>query len=1065
LAFWGQLLFYGFGKYRYRPSSDLIFPINSYFKGILQLSDSPIAKTDNAEPQHRKKHWKASISVFFGVMLLALMLVLAITGANELTSIHYVERLAKEITEASLPTLVDNQKILLNVENLRRLTEVAYVSNDARIRRDARINARSLIAESIFLTDESLRADGLKVTRYIDSMVRIKDSIDKVRLTLGQIIKDYFLSLNEFAHLDQEWDGEAKLYDFIFNDMMVLFSQATPSNLDQFTKSSLEQIARTREHFGRISVGAQEADVEAMSAALNKAEKSIDDFSEALGQIESLRAELLSLWREEDILLKNMRDRVRLGGEHSVNNALTSIQEAAGQTSTTAILSFGFMVIAILAFFIITYAFITKPLRWTSMKLEDIQSGKLDTVPPVINVKEISTMASMLDRFSDHLSNLYQHSTALEEEAAEKKDLEEIMRVVFQASLDGYLVWDNGQVKQVSPMVVQLLDAESPEEIMSAPGNFGLDPKNVNQATVEVMREGWFREELGLLTKSGGQLPCEITYLPLHFHGSFCILSYIRDLRKQKKNEEALLAAKVQAEVATKAKSEFLANMSHEIRTPMNGILGLAHLLQETNLGDNQREYLNRVQDSARSLLHIINDILDFSKIEAGRLDMENTEFDLEKVLKAVVDFNSNQAEQKGVELFMSVPPKGCGTIIGDPTRLHQVLSNLVSNAIKFTEKGHVSVSTYELEPDTLPSGEISLGFTVEDTGIGLSPEQIGKLFSAFTQADTSTTRKYGGTGLGLAISKRLVEMMGGHIWCESKPGQGSSFHFTARFGQSQTPSLTEAPELSRFSGLEALVLSPGQKGLDNIREHLNNFHVLQVSFMDPMEAFKVLQRNPGRFGVVLVDGKTLGAMDFMQKARKIYAKDKLPAILLVAPSAQPTDQSERDLFNSILIKPFSPSTFFNAISQAFGDKVKLESGSGRKGQADSMISGIRGSRILLAEDNEVNQLVASKILEKAGMVVSIANNGLEAVEMIEREDYDLVLMDIQMPEMDGLQAARRIRSNPKFALLPIVAMTAHAMSGDKELSLEAGMNDHITKPINLAELFMALAKWIPPKI
>lgn len=436
---------------------------------------------------------------------------------------------------------------------------------------------------------------------------------------------------------------------------------------------------------------------------------------------------------------------------------------------------------------------------------------------------------------------------------------------------------------------------------------------------------------MSLRTKSGETVPCEVSHLPLVFHENTSLLSYIRDLRAQKKTEEALLAAKEQAEVATRAKSEFLANMSHEIRTPMNAILGLTHILRDTSLDENQCDYLSRVEGSAEGLLRIINDILDFSKIEAGRLEIENTDFQLGELLQSVISLNLPAAEQKKVELNLEPSSASSKALKGDPVRLKQVLNNLVSNAVKFTDRGRITISVAE-RPPAGAEGGVRLEFAVRDTGIGLTQAQVDKLFSAFTQADASTTRKYGGTGLGLAISKRLVEMMGGEIWCESRPGEGSTFYFTAILGAS----IQTGPEGTRGG------------------------------------------RPPGR------------------------------------------------------------------------------------AEAMDMATGIRGARILLAEDNEVNQLVARKILEKAGLMVRIANNGREALEMIAAETFDLVLMDIQMPEMDGLEAARQLRADPRYNDLPIVAMTAHAMSGDRELSLEAGMNDHITKPIDLLELFGALVRWIP---
>ena len=520
----------------------------------------------------------------------------------------------------------------------------------------------------------------------------------------------------------------------------------------------------------------------------------------------------------------------------------------------------------------------------------------------------------------------------LEEEEARKQDLEEIMRTVFQASLDGYVVWDSGHMEDISPGALKLLELEDRAEFIREHDAFGLTNSHLQDVFKRVMAQGHVREELLLRTRSGALAPCEISHLPLKRRGSTCLLSYIRDLREQKKNEEALLAAKEQAEVAAKAKSAFLANMSHEIRTPMNAILGLSHLIHDQNLSEQQKEYLSRIEDSSDSLLRVINDVLDFSKIEAGKVEIEAREFHLPELLDSVVKANLDAAEKKGLSLTLSSFPPDALALVGDPVRLRQVLNNLIDNAIKFTENGAVIVSGGPAADQPGSGGGMLYEFSVADSGIGLDCADMEKLFTAFSQADNSNTRKYGGTGLGLAISQKIVELMGGRIWCESQPGEGSVFRFTVRF---ESPAETAA-----------------------------------------------------------------------KAGKKESARNK----------------------------------------------------------AVELAAGLEGGRILLVEDNEVNQLVARKIMEKAGLKVSIAENGLRALNMLENESFDLVLMDIQMPEMDGLEATRQIRAQAKFAELPILAMTAHALRGDKELSLEAGMNGHITKPINLPELFGALSTWIPNK-
>jgi signal transduction histidine kinase/DNA-binding response OmpR family regulator len=902
----------------------------------------------------------------------------------------------------------------------------------------------------------------LKASYAIDNLVKARDRIENLRGRLSQTALDHFNALeNLLARLPIAAGHEAHQIFFLKN---IIAGNAAVSAEDKakYLEESRSQLGAVKDILDRSTGGGWTAD-ETLQNVFLEVETTLENYVAGAREIEELNAQSAAYWTDIDLVLKTMRDKIRLGSEHSINRALTSIREATGTTTTTTYVMFGLMALFIVIDFVVVYLYITRPLRWTSDKLKAIQAGKLDAKLPAINITEVSTIADLLDRFSDHLSALYRQTNQLEEEAARKKDLEEIMRAVFKASMDGYIVWNGAHIEQVSPGALKLLGLDDEADFVADHTRYGLSDEHLRNIFDMALMKGSVREELPLYTKSGEVVPCEASHLPLRFHEATCLLSYLRDLRKQKKNEAALLAAKEQAEVATRAKSEFLANMSHEIRTPMNAILGLTHLMQDTRLDQQQHDFLSQVESSAEGLLRIINDILDFSKIEAGKLEMEFTDFQLEDVMKSVINFNGLAAERKAVELIMAVPPDLRGGLIGDPVRLKQVLNNLISNAIKFTAKGSVIVSVAECaHPETVPD-RICLEFKVRDTGIGLTQPQIDKLFSAFSQADTSTTRKYGGTGLGLAISKRLVEMMNGRIWCESQPGTGATFHFTARFDISEAAE-PGADQQTGFAGSLAVVVGQGAAGLRTIEDYLKHMSFKVRGFLSSAEALTFLKEKPGLADILLVDWVLDGisAVEFIKEVRETASKDRLPAVLMAPVFSKAQAAEEGGYYNQVLVKPISPSDVFNSVLAAFGRRKAKAAVS--KADAAELVAGIKGAKILLAEDNAVNQLVAQKIMEKAGLVVKIADNGLKALAMIEQEPFDLVLMDIQMPEMDGLEAARTLRANPKFNKLPVVAMTAHAMSGDRELSLEAGMNDHITKPIDLLELFSTLAHWIPKK-
>ena len=870
--------------------------------------------------------FKMSITPFLWLASSILLLVFILVVVNFLGSMDIIRKKSVAVREKNLPAITENQRSFINIESLRRIAEIAYITDDPQKRRRARIDAQALAAESVFSDDQKFHIKALRMAELIAKLASYGDAIHEDKKKLMGLSHEYYRSiLNMAAYVPN----------------MAVMQQVLQKYFDTTMKESHWTLAgHEKESIGRT--------LQSDAASLAFIKNHCDDYAvlyAALGPVcsrmQSIAAEygesrvVLSgnlenaerQWMMIDEGLREMRDNVGSDSEFVVTDALMSIETTLDDARKNSLLMFLTGTVFFGLYLLALHWFIVRPVRWTGQKLIEIQKGKLDGNMPPVRIAEMYNVAHLLDHFSGHLAELYVHASQLEEDAAEKRDLEALMRTVFQASLDGYVVWEVDRLLMVSEGVLRMLAVHDLEGIRSHRQELGMSsPEELKRIYDLVMEKGMYRKVLNLRSLAGEDCPCEATYLPVQRQNKVCILSSFRDMRTQKRTEEALRKAKEEAEAAAQEKSDFLARMSHEIRTPMNGVLGLTHLALGHSPPPEQQQYLKKIQASARILLRIINDILDFSKIESGHVILEHNPFLLATMLNTVMDLLREQAEEKGLSFCLETDDGIPAMLLGDELRLSQVLLNLCGNAVKFTHHGRVSLKSELLSEN----GErVVLRFTVSDTGVGMSKDQMDGLFQPFAQADTSTTRRYGGTGLGLVISKLLVERMQGTIEVESEPDNGSVFSVTL----------------------------PLEKGGS---EHT------------------------------------------------------------VADRPQVTVTEE---------------------------DVEL----------------LRGKRVLLAEDNDINQEIGVALLEHLGMGVIVASNGAEAVNILEKEDVDIILMDIQMPVLDGLSTARLVREKgrPDVRQVPIIAMTAHAMWEDREKSLAAGMNDHITKPIDVNELTEKLLRYL----
>ena len=655
------------------------------------------------------------------------------------------------------------------------------------------------------------------------------------------------------------------------------------------------------------------------------------------------------------------------------------------------------------------------------------------------------------------------------------EDTQTRLRTILDNVLDGIIMIDgSGIVISINPAVVNMFGYEAADIVgrnikmlMPEPNRGSHDGYLARYQSTGTTRAIGLGRELEGLTKAGLTFPMELTVSEASFRGQRMFVGLVRDITERKRVEDMSGRAKVAAEAANRTKSDFLANMSHEIRTPLNAILGMTYLAQRADPTPRQQTYLTKIGIAGQSLLGIVNDILDFSKIEAGKLEAEHIVFSLDEVLNNVVDIVAQKAEEKGIAIVCTVPRDVPRSLIGDPLRLGQVLINLVHNAIKFSDKGEIVV---RVAVQDVSLNEVRLAFSVRDHGIGMSAEQVANLFQSFNQADTSFTRKYGGTGLGLAISKQLCELMGGAISVESEVGKGSTFVSSISFAIATEEQLSVRKSQDKLLKRSVLIVDDSEifRKLLLGMVQANGFLGRAVSSGEEALSALVHGSQVGQpFDLVLMDWRLPG-IDGIEASRRIKEHPTLrpiPAIVMI--SAFESEEVLRGLkqprFDAFLVKPITEAVLMRTIVSISGESIAGPD-SGLQPVAGNLPSDLTGRRVLVVEDNEINRDLAIELLCDLGIRTAVAINGRHGVDQVLAQPFDLVLMDIQMPVMDGLAATRLIRADARFHDLPIIAMTAHAMRGDRERSLDSGMNDHLTKPINPTALSAILSRWMPAK-
>jgi len=726
--------------------------------------------------------------------------------------------------------------------------------------------------------------------------------------------------------------------------------------------------------------------------------------------------------------------------------------------------------------------YVTLPIKALITDAKNISSGNDKPLQAFTGDGEFSELADEFSLMAEQLALRFDEREKIELELENKikqrtfdlQELSDFNQMLFDLTPIGLALTDlQGKIIEANPAYLNIIGYSLEEAQQLTYWDLTpVDYKSQEQLQLQSLEQTgkYGPYEKVYIHKDGEHIPVLLNGLLITRNNVQYIWSSVEDISNRKQAEKALLKAKEDAENANQAKSQFLANMSHEIRTPMNAIIGMSHLTLQTDLDEKQQNYITKVHGAGESLLSIINDILDLSKIEAGKLDFENIDFQLEDLMGSLLTVVGYKTEENALEFMFDIGPDVPSALIGDPNRLSQILINLCNNSVKFTQPGGEIVVSVQCSEET--ATEARLHFSVRDTGIGMSESVQKKLFQPFTQGDASTTRKFGGTGLGLVITKQLVEIMGGTIGLDAVEGKGSTFYFEISLKKQQGKPKRRTLIHEKIKSLKVLVVDDNHTSCEILMHFLESFGY-QVNYTNSGEkAIEILEQadNSEPFQLVLMDWRMPGLNGI--ETTRIIQNDlnitHVPTIIMIsAYSRMELKKYAEDVnFASLLTKPITPSTLLNAISNALGYEFLSETQNNVDSNLmDESIERLRGAKVLLVEDNDLNMELAMELLIHNGIEVLTAYDGSEALVQLQTNRFDGVLMDCQMPVMDGYEATRKIRQQDKFANLPIIAMTANVMAGDKDKVIAAGMNDHIAKPINPEHMFTTMSKWIKPQL
>jgi len=784
-------------------------------------------------------------------------------------------------------------------------------------------------------------------------------------------------------------------------------------------------------------------------ALFEKVLTKIADYREAIGSIAYLLEERNDLIANEldrmGSVINSVSEKIKLSLKADQDSLGSQVYRKNKQTIQFILLVSIFSLISALVFGVFITSSITHPVKKLMTAVIAVGGGKLDTIIKIDSKDEVGRLAEAFNAMTLKIQK---------SESQLRSILENTPAVIYLKDIENRYLLINIQFEKLFHITNAEIVGKTDHELFSkeTADKFLHNDNKVLEERKSIEFEEYITHDDGIHTYMSVKFPT------LDLKGAvYGVCGISTDITERKHAEDEIKKAWRKAEEANRIKSEFLANMSHEIRTPMNGIIGFTNLLMEDDLTqEEQKDMLKTVMSSAENLLEIINDILDLSKIESKKLEIEEVEFNLETLSYEVCNIIQIRIEKRPIELLSDIGNIPT-TLIGDPTRLRQIITNLMGNAVKFTKAGEIifSVSCQEEEEYSA-----TISFSISDTGIGIPKDKLAIIFDPFHQADGSTTRKFGGTGLGLSISKNLVEIMGGRMWVESTPGKGSTFHFTTRFKKPPHTISSVPVSIQTLQGKQALILDDSPHALEIEKRIVKKWNMDAITFSDAYKALEYLENcdvlpSLGLIDIVMPD---MDGLSFAKKVRKNRKLSRFPMIAITSNAAPGTARICEDAgFMGYLPKPVQKEAIYNIIRSIF----KIEGGEKQKKiitQHSAKEEILRNINILLTEDNRINQKLMLKMLSKIGCTVDIASDGLIALEMLDKKDYELILMDIQMPNMGGVEATQEIRKRNNKT--PIIAMTANAMKGNKEEYIDAGMNDYISKPVKKEEIIKKINEW-----